>query len=136
MIASCVVVASAANATSYPPKVAFFALRSARLSSDERAKLIHEVADFIRWMRSSGYPVGCIQIDGHADRSGSPAQNVKLSLARAQTAREELRRAGLLVAPARVGAFGEERLRNETADGVAERSNRRVEVMVQSACQA
>lgn len=76
-------------------------------------------------------PVPEISITGHTDSTGSPSGNDKVSLVRANRARDELVRRGI---PARhivsVAGRGERELLVPTADGVAEARNRRVEISV------
>lgn len=68
-------------------------------------------------------------IAGHADRVGPAAANLELSRRRAEKVSAYLRSRGL-VAPITVELFGETRPLIETADGVAEPQNRRVELYV------
>ena len=72
-------------------------------------------------------------VQGHADRSGPADYNIKLSETRAQTVRAELVRQGMNVGEVdklELKAEGEERPAVQTADGVRERANRRVEIVV------
>jgi OmpA-OmpF porin, OOP family len=67
-------------------------------------------------------------IVGYADRSGSPATNSRLGLARANVVREKLVELGADEAMIEMSSGGELRSIVPTADGVREPQNRRVEV--------
>lgn len=72
-------------------------------------------------------------VEGHADRSGPAAYNIKLSETRAQSVRSELIRQGMNVAEVdklELKAEGENTPAVATADGVREAANRRVEIVV------
>ena len=69
-----------------------------------------------------------VVIAGHADRSGSPAYNMRLSERRARVAAAELVSLGVPAEIMKIEWFGETRPRVPTADGVREAQNRRVEV--------
>jgi outer membrane protein OmpA-like peptidoglycan-associated protein/opacity protein-like surface antigen len=69
-----------------------------------------------------------VVLAGHADRSGSDAYNVGLSQRRANAVRDYLVSQGIPAGSMTTQAFGEERPRVETADGVREPDNRRVEI--------
>ena len=69
-----------------------------------------------------------VQIAGHADRSGSAQYNVGLSQRRADAVRAYLTSRAIPEGVIATQAFGEERPRVDTADGVREVQNRRVEV--------
>jgi outer membrane protein OmpA-like peptidoglycan-associated protein len=71
-----------------------------------------------------------VQITGHTDTVGSSESNDKLSYERAVEIRAALVKQGLPVANARVAGRGERELRLQTADGVNEPANRRVEVIL------
>ena len=71
-----------------------------------------------------------VQITGHTDTVGSSESNDKLSYERAVEIRAALVKQGLPVANARVAGRGERELRVQTADGVDEPANRRVEVIL------
>jgi OmpA-OmpF porin, OOP family len=72
--------------------------------------------------------VSRVRIAGHADRSGSPDYNLRLSERRARVAAAELVALGVPAEIMEVEWFGETRPRVPTADGVREAQNRRVEV--------
>ncbi|AJP73124.1 OmpA family protein [Sphingomonas hengshuiensis] len=69
-----------------------------------------------------------VMLAGHADRSGSASYNVGLSQRRADAAKAYLTSRGISDGVISTEAFGESRPRVETADGVRELQNRRVEI--------
>jgi len=69
-----------------------------------------------------------VMIAGHADRSGSDQYNVGLSQRRADNVRAYLAGHGIPDGSVTTQAFGESRPLVETADGVREPQNRRVEI--------
>lgn len=69
-----------------------------------------------------------VMLAGHADRSGAPAYNVALSQRRDDAVQAYLTAHSIPAGVITSEAFGESRLRVETADGVREVQNRRVEV--------
>jgi OOP family OmpA-OmpF porin len=69
-----------------------------------------------------------VMLAGHADRSGSASYNVGLSQRRANAVRGYLTSRGISDGVISTEAFGESRPRVETADGVRELQNRRVEI--------
>ena len=71
-----------------------------------------------------------IEVQGNADRSGTPAYNQRLSLRRAQTVAAELVRDGVSRAQIDIQAFGDTRPLVPTADGVREPQNRRVAIIL------
>jgi outer membrane protein OmpA-like peptidoglycan-associated protein len=71
-----------------------------------------------------------IEVAGHADRSGSPQYNQRLSQRRAEAVAAELGRQGVQRSQITVQAFGESRPLVATADGVREPQNRRVEIVL------
>jgi outer membrane protein OmpA-like peptidoglycan-associated protein len=71
-----------------------------------------------------------VQITGHTDTVGDGPSNDKLSLDRATQVRAALAAQGLPVANAKVTGRGERELKVQTADGVNEPANRRVDVIV------
>jgi len=71
-----------------------------------------------------------IEVAGHADRSGSPQYNQRLSQRRADNVAAELVRNGVGRNEIIVSAFGESRPLVPTADGVREPQNRRVEIVL------
>jgi OOP family OmpA-OmpF porin len=71
-----------------------------------------------------------IEVAGHADRSGTPQYNQRLSQRRADAVAAELVRRGVARTAITVTAFGESRPLVPTADGVREPQNRRVEIVL------
>jgi outer membrane protein OmpA-like peptidoglycan-associated protein len=71
-----------------------------------------------------------IEVAGHADRSGSPAYNQRLSERRANNVAAELVRRGIARNLIAISAYGETRPLVPTADGVREPQNRRVEIVL------
>ena len=69
-----------------------------------------------------------VMLAGHADKSGSPAYNVGLSQRRDDSVQAYLTAHSIPAGVITSEAFGESRPRVETADGVREVQNRRVEV--------
>jgi OOP family OmpA-OmpF porin len=69
-----------------------------------------------------------VMLAGHADRSGSASYNVGLSQRRADSVKGYLTGRGISDGVISTEAFGESRPRVDTADGVRELQNRRVEV--------
>ncbi len=70
-----------------------------------------------------------IEVQGNADRSGTPAYNQGLSLRRAQTVAAELVRLGVARTAIDIEAFGDTRPLVTTAAGVREPQNRRVAII-------
>ncbi len=71
-----------------------------------------------------------IEVQGNADRSGTPAYNQRLSLRRAQTVAAELVRQGISTAAIAIQAFGDTKPLVPTAEGVREPQNRRVTIIL------
>jgi outer membrane protein OmpA-like peptidoglycan-associated protein len=71
-----------------------------------------------------------IEVSGHADRSGTPQYNQRLSERRAAAVAAELERRGVARSAMSIQAFGESRPLVPTADGVREPQNRRVEIVL------
>jgi outer membrane protein OmpA-like peptidoglycan-associated protein len=71
-----------------------------------------------------------IEVSGHADRSGTPQYNQRLSERRAQAVAAELEARGVPRTAMVIQAFGESRPLVPTADGVREPQNRRVEIVL------
>jgi OmpA-OmpF porin, OOP family len=69
-----------------------------------------------------------VMLAGHADRSGSASYNVGLSQRRADSVKAYLTARGIGGGVISTEAFGESKPRVETADGVRELQNRRVEI--------
>jgi OmpA-OmpF porin, OOP family len=71
-----------------------------------------------------------IEVAGHADRSGTPQYNQRLSQRRAEAVASELVARGVSRGDIGVTAYGESRPLVQTADGVREPQNRRVEIVL------
>jgi OmpA-OmpF porin, OOP family len=71
-----------------------------------------------------------IGVTGHADRSGADAYNMALSLRRANAVKDQLVREGIPAANITVVGRGESQPLVQTADGVREPQNRRVEIVI------
>ncbi|MBC7799721.1 MAG: OmpA family protein [Gemmatimonadaceae bacterium] len=71
-----------------------------------------------------------IEVSGHTDKSGTPAYNQGLSVRRAQNVASELVRLGVPRQAITTQGFGEARPLVQTADGVREPQNRRVEIVL------
>jgi OmpA-OmpF porin, OOP family len=71
-----------------------------------------------------------IEVSGHTDTSGTPRYNQGLSVRRAQNVASELVRLGVPRQAITVQGFGESRPLVQTADGVREPQNRRVEIVL------
>ena len=78
--------------------------------------------------RSAG--VTRIEVNGHADRSGSAQHNQTLSVRRAEAVAAELVRRGVPRNEIVTRGFGEQNLLVPTAEGVREPQNRRVEIIL------
>ena len=72
-----------------------------------------------------------ITATGHTDTSGPEAYNMALSLRRANTVKDALVREGVPATAIAVIGRGEQGLLVQTADGVREPQNRRVEIVIQ-----
>ena len=79
---------------------------------------------------AKGVPVS-ISATGHADRSGPEDYNMALSLRRADSVREALIAGGVDPNAITVAGRGESEPAVGTSDGVKERANRRVEIILQ-----
>ena len=102
----------------------FFDFNRADLTGRAR-EIIGEAAQNSRRVQSTR-----IEVAGHADRSGSPQYNQRLSQRRAEAVASELVSRGVNRSDIGVTAFGESRPLVATADGVREPQNRRVEIVL------
>lgn len=93
--------------------------------TDRARQIIGEAAQASRSVQTTR-----IELSGHADRSGSPQYNQRLSMRRAEAVAAELVRQGVSRNAINVQAFGESRPLVPTADGVREPQNRRVEIIL------
>jgi outer membrane protein OmpA-like peptidoglycan-associated protein/opacity protein-like surface antigen len=71
-----------------------------------------------------------IEVDGYTDLSGTAAYNQKLSVRRAQTVQAELVRDGVSAGEITIHGYGESNPLVQTAAGVREPQNRRVEIVI------
>jgi outer membrane protein OmpA-like peptidoglycan-associated protein len=96
----------------------------------DRADITPQAAAILDNAASQYQATGNAQVvlAGHADRSGSDQYNVGLSQRRADNVRQYLAGRGIAEGAMRTEAFGESRPLVETADGVREPQNRRVEI--------
>ena len=93
--------------------------------TDRARQIIGEAADASRTVQTTR-----IEVQGHADRAGTPEYNMRLSRRRADTVAAELVRQGVARGIITIEAFGESRPLVPTADGVREPQNRRVEIIL------
>lgn len=101
---------------------AFFDFDSAAIKEDAE----HVVCALVR---DIGRRDVRISLTGHADRAGSAAYNMALSLRRARAVKEALVREGIPAERVAVHGRGETQPLILTADGVREPQNRRVELV-------
>ena len=119
-----VVVPPAREATVARTYLVFFDWNRADLTPRAR-EIISEAAQN---SRTAG--VTRLEVAGHADRSGSPDYNQRLSLRRAEAVAADLVSKGVSRSAINIQAFGESRPLVPTADGVREPQNRRVEIIL------
>jgi outer membrane protein OmpA-like peptidoglycan-associated protein/opacity protein-like surface antigen len=105
-----------------PPAIVFFDWDRDDLTNEARNTLNGVAENYRRGGQTQ------VVLAGHADRSGSDAYNQGLSQRRANRVRDYLVTQGVPGGSMTTQAFGEERPRVETADGVREPDNRRVEI--------
>lgn len=105
-----------------PPAIVYFGWDEDTLTDRARQTLDGVLANY----RAGGSPA--VVLAGHADRSGSASYNVGLSQRRANRVRDYLAAGGVGGGSITTQAFGETRPAVETADGVREPDNRRVEI--------
>ncbi len=115
-------VAAPAPARNY---IVFFDFDKADLKTDAQTVVRQAAAGF---KNSQG--VTRIEATGHADRSGTPAYNQKISQRRAEAVRAELVAQGVPANAITISAKGETQPLVQTADGVREPQNRRVEIVL------
>lgn len=102
----------------------FFDFDSATLTGNS-GKVVESIA-----MKAMDAGQVMLKITGHADRSGSDAYNMALSKRRAVTVKSTLAKHGIKADVMSLYAEGERSPLVQTADGVREPQNRRVEVKV------
>lgn len=93
--------------------------------TDESSALLGEVAEAVRQRKPTE-----ITVYGHADASGTPEGNLKLSAERAQYVADLLRKSDPTLDGIDVQFFGDTAPLIPTAPGVREPRNRRAEVMI------
>jgi outer membrane protein OmpA-like peptidoglycan-associated protein len=98
----------------------------------DRADLSSRAREIIREAAANAQRASLtrIEVQGHADRSGDPGYNQRLSQRRAEAVAAQLVRDGVARAAISVQAFGESRPLVPTADSAREPQNRRVEIVL------
>lgn len=104
------------------PFIIFFDFGSSVISTEAAAILDRAVASWT----SAGW--ASVSIAGHADRAGSDSINQALSAERAEAVRAYFLARGVPAQAIATAALGESRPLVDTADGVREPQNRRVEI--------
>jgi outer membrane protein OmpA-like peptidoglycan-associated protein len=102
----------------------YFRFESEELT-DESRRLVQDVVQEVKTR-----PVPDVIAVGHTDTAGAARSNVQLGLRRANAVRTILVSAGLSRSAVSVNSHGEAELLVQTADGVSEARNRRVEITV------
>ena len=99
----------------------------------DRSNLSEQALNTIRQAAGAYKTKGSARITatGHTDTSGPEAYNMALSLRRANTVKDALVREGVPATAIAVIGRGEAGLLVQTADGVREPQNRRVEIVIQ-----
>jgi OOP family OmpA-OmpF porin len=99
----------------------------------DRSNLSSQALNTIRQAAGAYKTKGSARITatGHTDTSGPEAYNMALSLRRANTVKDALVREGVPATAIAVIGRGEQGLLVQTADGVREPQNRRVEIVIQ-----
>ncbi len=99
----------------------------------DRSNLSEQALNTIRQAAGSYKTKGSARVTatGHADKSGPEAYNMALSLRRANTVKDALVREGVPATAIAVVGRGESMPLVQTADGVREPQNRRVEIVIQ-----
>jgi outer membrane protein OmpA-like peptidoglycan-associated protein len=100
----------------------YFTTATAELTAQSRQSL-NEVRQKIK-----GFPAAQVTVIGHTDRVGSDESNDALSLKRAAAIRDLLVQIGIARQAIEIVGRGEREPVVQTADGVAEERNRRVEI--------
>jgi outer membrane protein OmpA-like peptidoglycan-associated protein len=101
-----------------------FEFGSAKLTADSRGAL----DDLVTILRA--YPSVQVRLEGHTDDTGDPAENKRLSLARAETTKEIMVGSGIDAGRIATAGYGDEKpiASNQTEEGKAK--NRRLELVV------
>ena len=111
-------------ATQAPSFMVFFDWDRSNLSSQAEATIQQAASAY----KQTG--AARVTATGHADRSGPEGYNMALSLRRANAVKNSLVRNGVPAAAIAVVGRGESQPLVQTADGVREPQNRRVEIVV------
>ena len=82
-----------------------FTRGSAEIPVAEREKIQFELGRAAAWALDN--PDGVVVVDGHADHEGTRTANVRLSMARARTVRDQLVEAGVSPDQIIISAYGE-----------------------------
>ena len=114
----------AAQPTAPRTFILYFETGGARLTPESESQLSQILATV------SAYPAPDISVTGHTDTVGSPAENERLSLRRANFVADWLNDAQIETIDLTVTSHGQRNLLIPTTDGVDEPRNRRVEVIV------
>jgi OOP family OmpA-OmpF porin len=127
--------ARSAGALSPPPPdyyTILFAFDSARVDA-AGSEIIDEIASKARTSRADrGYGGKyAITATGHADTAGPADYNLDLSLKRAEAVRDALVAAGIAASAITIDHRGETEPTVPTGDGVSERTNRRVTIVME-----
>ena len=112
------------SAIGVPPQIVYFDAGSATLSPQARTVLDRALP----MLRSPN--TGTIQLAGHDDRAARAAVSRRNSLRRAAAVRDYLVSRGIARGRIQLVDYGETRPAVETADGVREALNRRVEIVL------
>ncbi|WP_421707651.1 OmpA family protein [Algihabitans sp.] len=107
------------------PYIVFFSFDSAQIDAGG----MNIVDDAVAAAQQMG--IIDFSVTGHADRAGSEAYNLALSLRRANAVRDALVARGILSQNISVAGRGEAEPAVPTPDGVREPANRRVEIVIQ-----
>lgn len=113
-----------APALAVSPWIVFFETNSTRLTPQTVAILDNVAVSF----RAAG--IKGFQLFAHTDRVGTSLSNHRLAQRRAQAVRAALADRGIPENVIEINSRGEEGPLVETKDGVAERQNRRVEIVI------
>lgn len=119
----------AAEIGALPPPPRSFTVNYQLGSASEFAAASRTVVEELKAYLAS-HPAPEITVIGHTDRVGSEEFNDKLSLERAQAMQRLLQGLNIRALRIEVAGRGERELLVDTADGVAEERNRRVEISV------
>ena len=122
-------IAGHANALSPQPDVhtIMFGSNSAHINAAGR-KIINQIVSDVRKNYGDVYKIAAT---GHADRAGSADYNLALSLKRAEAVRDALVAAGIAASAITIDHRGETEPAVPTGDGVSERTNRRVTIVME-----